>query len=160
MLLSGAEKTLSIISERLKWKQSLPDADVLELPFQILENILQQMALVMSAEPFVRELLRWIMISWVYHLWPSTWFICASIFTIYKPFCGDFRGQMAVHTKGRWCLCEQMSVFLRAGRRSSLSVCINELAVMFDHHAYHSHFQNSISKARQSCPWEVSFAVF
>lgn len=65
MLLSGAEKTLSIISERLKWKQSLPDADVLELSFQILENILQQMALVMSAELFVRELLRWILISWV-----------------------------------------------------------------------------------------------
>lgn len=75
-------------------------------------------------------------------------------------FVGISEARWQLIWEGRWCLCEQMSVFLHAGRRSSLSVCINELAVMFDHHAYHSHFQNSISKARQSCPWEVSFCSF
>lgn len=52
-----------------------------------------------------------------------------------------------------------MSVFLHTRNRSSLSVCINEPAVMFDHQVYHSGFQDLISKAGQSCPWEVSFAL-
>lgn len=52
-----------------------------------------------------------------------------------------------------------MSVFLRTRSRSSLSVCINEAAVMFDHQVYHSGFQDLISKAGQTCPWEVSFAL-
>lgn len=52
-----------------------------------------------------------------------------------------------------------MSVFLHTRGRSSLSVCINEPAVMFDHQAYRSGFQDLISKAGRSCPWEVSFAL-
>lgn len=52
-----------------------------------------------------------------------------------------------------------MPVFLHTRSRSSLSVCINEPAVMFDHQLYHSGVQDLISKAGQSCPREVSFAL-
>lgn len=80
--------------------------------------------------------------------------------SIYKSFCGTFRGWMTAALKGRRCLRVKMSVFLHTRTRSSLSVCINEPAVMFDHWVYHSGFQDLISKAGQSCPWEVRFAFF
>lgn len=93
MLLSGAEKTLSIISEHLKWKLSLPDANVLKLSFQIRESILQQMALEMSAKLFVQELLYWRLIS----------FMTINIVILFfcKIFGGDFSGQVIVNMRGR-----------------------------------------------------------
>lgn len=156
MPLSGAKKTLSIISERIKWKQSLPDADVLELPFQNWENPRDGFGEV-STTVFIQKFPCWVLILSLSFMTINIVRLCINL-SIYKSFCSDFRGWMTGNMKGGWCLCVQMSGFLHARRRPCLSVCINELAVMFDHQAYHSHFQDLISKAGQSCPWEVSFA--